>query len=865
MASSSTNSTDYQRIVSEGLRALQQKKYDEAIALLKPVMGDRQSPGSARLKAALGLFQAYGEAGQTAAAQTLGTQLKNHKNAQVRDRAVDLWNRLYPEAVPTSASNSGNSGNLDGSNSGFMPMEPGSDLPAANPNFQPLSAEPPTRKVVRPQRQRPPVPVPPLPVKGTAKKTTKKTAKKTAIAPPGPEQTFKSTAPSPPPPLPPPAPRQRIVVTPDALNGQGVSPNAVTDAGADTAAEPIEETKFLGPQAYEPQWRNGEKISRWGTLPGAPGLEYQGLQWLSVVAFGAIATLPFIALAWLYNWFLYVADGLPGVNSLDLIYMDWLSFMPVWVLLAGILVATPWLLDEALTRLLQAKALRLLDLSGQRPEAGRLLQRQCRRHKLVTPQLYQLPTADPVLFSYGSWRSNARIVISQGLLDAVDDGELATLLGAELGHILNGDCRVMGWGLLLLAVPFGAYWGSAMMIDRWKLPVPRALAVAMSAISYDCFRLGRWPLFWLSRSRVGFGDRQGVLMTGDPNGLSRALVKVAIAITERVHTQKSLPPLLELTQFVLPVPPSQAIALGSLYPHSPIEPYLQWERRNTYRHWLRSNSTHPTLGDRLFRLSQWAERWQLEPEWDLSSDRANLQSLRYIPRIGNAALPPTPFTLWSQSAPMVGVILGIVLGILLWMPGGIGEMLNLAGLDWMYGDRSLLVGLALVGFGCGTILRINSFFPDIKTLKLDTSGTPERPLGAELNDANVLPVNSRIVRLHGQLIGRPARYNLLGQDWWIQTETGTVKIHLGDRLGYLGKLIQFWTRPIKPNQPVTVVGWLRRGATPWMDVDILNHKDVPSHTLIKKSWVTIDGHPIWSTGLAIVTIALGLWILNRGI
>ena len=53
MASSSTNSTDYQRIVSEGLRALQQKKYDEAIALLKPVMGDRQSPGSARLKAAL--------------------------------------------------------------------------------------------------------------------------------------------------------------------------------------------------------------------------------------------------------------------------------------------------------------------------------------------------------------------------------------------------------------------------------------------------------------------------------------------------------------------------------------------------------------------------------------------------------------------------------------------------------------------------------------------------------------------------------------------------------------------------------------------------------------------------------------------
>ncbi|MEM1426844.1 MAG: hypothetical protein AAGF75_09865, partial [Cyanobacteria bacterium P01_H01_bin.130] len=292
---------------------------------------------------------------------------------------------------------------------------------------------------------------------------------------------------------------------------------------------------------------------------------------------------------------------------------------------------------------------------------------------------------------------------------------------------------------------------------------------------------------------------------------------------------------------------------------------LQWERRNPYRHWLRSNSTHPTLGDRLFRLSQWAERWKLAPEWDLSSDHADIQSMKYIPRVGTACLPPTPFTLWSQSAPMVGAFVGIIIGVLLWMPGGIGEILNWPGLDWMYGDRSLLVGLALIGFGSGTILRVNSFFPDIKTLGLTPSGTPDSPLASELNDPNALPINSRVVRLQGQLLGRPARHNLLGQDWWLKTDTGTLRLHLGDRWGIPGKLWKFWTRPIRPDQSVEVVGWLRRGATPWMDVDILNHKNAPSHTLVKNSWVKIDGHPLWSTGIAVVAIALGVWILNRGL
>ena len=76
-------------------------------------------------------------------------------------------------------------------------------------------------------------------------------------------------------------------------------------------------------------------------------MEYQVLQLLSVVAFGAIATVPFVAMTWFYNRCLYWFDWFPGVNYLELVDVEPWTFAWVWVLLVGLLVATPWLVDEA--------------------------------------------------------------------------------------------------------------------------------------------------------------------------------------------------------------------------------------------------------------------------------------------------------------------------------------------------------------------------------------------------------------------------------------------------------------------------------------------------------------------------------------
>ncbi|MEM9245885.1 MAG: hypothetical protein AAGA67_09125, partial [Cyanobacteria bacterium P01_F01_bin.153] len=419
-----SSSTDYQRIVAEGLQALQNQRYDQAIALLKPVMGDRQGPGNARLKAALGLFQAYGESGQTAAAQELGQQLKSHKNPQVRDRAESIWNRLYNGAnSPDKVSDNGAA--ID---SGFMPFDGGNASekpPEPNLDFQPISADPPRRSVRQQIRQKvqPPAASPhPSATQSPNSNRTETQSLPVNRANGNGETVTPSEMASPPSASP---PRKRVVINANASNDATTSTASVNDP--QTSAAPS------GPQPYEPQWRNSGKIERWGTLPGAPGFEYQGLQLLSVIAFGAFATTPFVLLSWLYNQIIFRATWLP-TDDLELIPLRPGSFIGIWLIFAVLLGATPWLIDEGLKRLFQGRPLRLLDLNSQRPDTGRLLQRQCRRNKIAIPQLVLLPTMDPVLFSYGSRQANARIVVSQGALEAVNEGELSALFGAELGH-----------------------------------------------------------------------------------------------------------------------------------------------------------------------------------------------------------------------------------------------------------------------------------------------------------------------------------------------------------------------------------------------------------------------------------------------
>lgn len=179
-------------------------------------------------------------------------------------------------------------------------------------------------------------------------------------------------------------------------------------------------------------------------------------------------------------------------------------------------------------------------------------------------------------------------------------------------------------------------------------------------------------------------------------------------------------------------------------------------------------------------------------------------------------------------------------------------MLRLWPLSWMYDGSSFIEGLVLIGFSIGTLARINFFFPDIKL----TTGQTDMDLPHLLTSSNV-PVLSQPIRLQGKLLGRRRISNWLGQDLILHSASGLIKLHHTSWLGPIG----FWlTQSPQPTnllgQQLTITGWFRRGATPWIDIE----------TMQPQRGATIhSNHPIWSTLLAGGAAIWGIYILWQGV
>ncbi len=502
-----------------------------------------------------------------------------------------------------------------------------------------------------------------------------------------------------------------------------------------------------------------------------------------------------------------------------------------------LLCLSPWLLDAILRVFYGLQPLPIDTLSSHSPEASRLLQSHCRQRRWHVPQLGILPTSAPLALTYGNLPRTARIVVSQGLLEQLADDEIATIYAAQLGHIAHRDFVVMSLFILVTQLPYIFYWQVSKWGDRTKNKILRVIAAVFANFAYGLWFLLSVPALWLSHLRIYYSDRVAVEITGNPNGLFRALLKIAGGIALDIQQQTHTSWLVESWNLLTIVGYQQAIAL-SMYSSTNLEVGLAWDYLNPVRYWLSINNTHPLIGDRLQRLSHIARHWRLETELNLP-----------LSPLASCLLPP----LLLQGAPYWGVFLGFVLGGLIWLLGGIGTLLGVTQLAWIYGNWWIVLGCLPIGLSIGIFIRINAFFPDIKPATLLTD--PSLP--DLLAKQNTLPVNSQPVRLQGKLLGRRGISNWLGQDLILQMPIGLVKLHHVSWLGPVGDIL------LKPSPHPTdligrhifTIGWFRRGATAWIDIDTLRTQG---------GKISRSSHPIWSTLLAIAATAWGTYTILAG-
>lgn len=602
-----------------------------------------------------------------------------------------------------------------------------------------------------------------------------------------------------------------------------------------------------------PRWRNSGRAQNWSPLKKIKLFRLWFVQLVSAIAFFVVLRLVVQVLLGTINNFLAI---LPFVEPIPLFYRDATPGVAIFLLL--LLIASPWLIDALLKRFQDLQPLSINQLATTSPEAAEIIQRLCRQKKLALPKLGILPSDTPAILTYGNIPQTARIVVTEGLLQQLAEDEIATIYAGQLAHINYSDISLMSLFVLVLQIPYSIYWQVAQwgeqlpdLIQRrmpssqkFFTPIFLGITGIIASLSYGIYWLLQLPLVWFSRARVYYSDRLAVETTGNPNGMTRALLKIALGISEDIQTYTTTSRLLESYDLLLPVGYRQALIFSSCSPATPFERVLNWDCSNLYRDWLNLSTSHPLLGERLAMLARYAKTWKLDTELDLPAPTPPIRnnSARFAKFVkGYKALP------LLQSTILSGLLLGLILRGILWIVGQIGDRLNIWQLIWMHNARPFLDACILIGFSLSVFLLINRYFPDIKPSTVQT----EPHLGDLYTNPATLPPDSQPVQLSGKILGRRGIFNWLGQDLILQTSTGLIRLHFSSFLGPLGNILPLSTRPSALiDQQLTVTGWFRRGATPWIDLEMLR----PATGKAIQAY-----YPIWITLLALVAAVWGAY------
>ncbi len=832
-----------------GLAAVKAGDYDQAIALLESV-AETAADQPLGTRAQMRLVAAYTATGNLKKAIALCTSLTKNPNSQIKTWADRTLAQLINRHAPKPPENPQKISETP-PETGFVAFEIDAELPKTSPTADKPSADPKTQFV---------------PFEQTS---GQKNVKSPHI-----------------PPLPVP-PKPSLVKTAESETSTATQPDR---------DPPTDVPEAITPDTYQLSWRNsGRASSGWQKLKT---IKLEGFRLEAIASTIALFFLTRFILEFLLTNInsllvqLYIFTRLPFFAPIQLFYRDPTQFLQF---IFGLLLASsPWLTDALLKLICGIEPLGGISLLKSSKEANRVIRSFCKQQNMPAPMLKLLPIDVPVAFSYGCLPRFARIVVSQGLLDQLTEDEIATILARELAHISHWDFAPMSLAVLVMQIPYMIYWQvayweerlSALITIEFFRSVVKVLAAGISAGSYGIYKLLRWPMLWVSRHRVYLSDRTAAEITGNPNGLTRALAKIAIGMAKNIEQQQQTSFFLEGFDFLFPVGTREAVTLGSAGLHAPLEQILLWDVSNPFRNWLTVNSAHPLMGERLKLLALYAQFWQLETELDLvnlgtlqpTKGKFFLFNLFNSMKLKNSS-PPLPLSpsphqpkmkqawgtgtppLLLQGAPFFGIPMSLTIVGVLWLIGGIFSRTSFWQLDWLWGDRSILWGCLPIGFCLGTLLRINDFFPDIPPRNIAEPSLPQI-----LSNSETLPLDAQAVRLEGMLLGRSGMANLLGQDLILQTATGLVRLHYVSRFGPIGSLLPFLIKFVRRTQQccvptdllgksVVATGWLRRGANVAIDLETLRSEG---------GRVSNSGHPIWSAILAFAAAFWGAYIIFQG-
>ena len=265
----------------------------------------------------------------------------------------------------------------------------------------------------------------------------------------------------------------------------------------------------------------------------------------------------------------FVILGILYVVFLSILHYLGVGYIPLAIIASAMILAQWYFSDKIVLWSSGAKIVS----KEEYPKLHEIVERLSAKNGLPKPKVAMVDSRVPNAFATGKSAKSSLVAVTTGILDLLDNDELEAVIAHELSHVRSRDVLVLTLVSVFSTVAwylaqFGFFGG---LHARNRNTAGTSVIVVLVAIT-------TWIVSFLiiraiSRYREYSADRGGAIMTGKPDKLANALLKISgkigsIPPKELEHVQK-------LNAFFI-IPALSGSSIANLFStHPPVEKRVQ--------------------------------------------------------------------------------------------------------------------------------------------------------------------------------------------------------------------------------------------------------------------------------------------------
>lgn len=265
----------------------------------------------------------------------------------------------------------------------------------------------------------------------------------------------------------------------------------------------------------------------------------------------------------------FVILGILYVIFLSILHYLGVGYIPL-AIIASVMILAQWYFSDKIV--LWTSGAKIISRE-EYPKLHEIVERLSTNNGLPKPKVAMVNSNVPNAFATGKSPKSSLVAVTTGLLELLDDDELEAVIGHELTHVRSRDVLVLTLASLFSTVAwylmhFGFY-GGLQTRDRNSAGsgvIVLLVAIVTWVVSFLIIRA-------ISRYREYSADRGGAIMTGKPDKLATALLKISGKI--KVIPPNELKNVQKLNAFFI-IPALSGSSNTNLFSsHPPVEKRVQ--------------------------------------------------------------------------------------------------------------------------------------------------------------------------------------------------------------------------------------------------------------------------------------------------